>query len=308
MERIEGLVLRAQSGHYQVKTGDKVVFCSLRGRIKYIQRTEEDRFLYADPVAVGDRVLISLTDDENGRIEDILPSKTIFSRRFPGRRKIEQIIVANADQMVVVISIKLPDFNFRFLDRFLIIAESGGLESIICVNKIDLATDEEKQRLASDLKAYEKVSYRTVYTSATEREGIEELCEILKDKFSVFVGASGVGKSSLLNAIQPGLGIKVAEVSEKTRKGKHTTSHVELFFLDFGGQVADTPGVREVAAWDISGYELDAYFVEMEPYLGKCKFSNCAHITEPGCAIKKAVEEGEISCIRYESYKRLVTA
>jgi len=272
-----------------------------------MQRTEEDRFLYADPIAVGDRVLISIMDDENGTIEDILPSKTIFSRRLPGRRQIEQLIAANADQMVVIMSIKLPDFNFRFLDRFLVIAESGELESIICVNKIDLATDEENQRLSIDLKAYEKVGYRTVYTSATERKGIEKLCEMLKDKFSIFVGASGVGKSSLLNTIQPGLGIKVAEVSEKTRRGKHTTSHVELFFLDFGGQAADTPGVREVAAWDISSYELDAYFVEMEPYLGKCKFSDCAHITEPGCAIKKAVEEGEISRIRYESYKRLVT-
>jgi len=268
--------------------------------------TEYDRFLYADPVAVGDRVLITLADDENGTIEDILPSKTIFTRLLPGRRQIEQLIAANADQMVTIMSIKLPDFNFRFLDRFLVIAASGGLDSIICVNKIDLATDEEKQSLANDLTDYEKAGFRTVYTSATEKDGIDELCEMLKNKFSVFVGASGVGKSSLLNAIQPGLGLRVSEVSEKWGKGRHTTSHVELFFLDIGGQVADTPGVREVTAWDISGYELDAYFVEFEPYLGQCKFSDCIHITEPGCAIKEAVEAGEIGRIRYEGYKRLV--
>ena len=305
MKRLEGLVIRAQASNYYVQTKEGVILCRLRGRIKYEQRSEDGRILYADPVAVGDEVIIGSEDLEEGVIEDILPRRTTFSRRLPGRRPIEQIVVANVDQIVAVMSTKMPDFNFRFLDRFLILAEAGGLYSIICVNKMDLATDDERQQLSQDLEAYEKLDYRVIYTSVIKSEGIDELRQALKDQFTVVVGASGVGKSSLLNAIQPGLGLKIAEVSTKTRKGRHTTSHVELFDLDSGGRVADTPGIREVSFWGVAIEELDLYFPEMDEYFGKCKFNDCIHINEPNCAIKEAVEAGKISPIRYESYMRL---
>ncbi|MBM3235364.1 ribosome small subunit-dependent GTPase A [Candidatus Poribacteria bacterium] len=305
MKKLEGLVIRAQASYYSVHTDEGVILCRLAGRLKYYNRTEDGRFLYADPVAVGDKVVISTKDLENGTIEDILPAKTVFSRRLPGKAEIEQIVVTNADQMVAVVSAKMPDMNFRFLDRFIILAEAGELASIVCVNKMDLASDDESQQLYRDLEAYKKLNYRVIYTSIITQEGIDELRQALKDHFTVIVGASGVGKSSLLNAIQPGLGLRVAEVSEKTRKGKHTTTYVELFFLDFGGCVADTPGIREVGLWGVPTEYLELYFPEMAPYLGKCKFNDCIHVYEPGCAIKKAVEEGEISPIRYESYMRL---
>jgi len=305
MKKLEGLVIRAQASYYSVHTDEGVILCRLAGRLKYYNRTEDGRFLYADPVAVGDKVVISTKDLENGTIEDILPAKTVFSRRLPGKAEIEQIVVTNADQMVAVVSAKMPDMNFRFLDRFIILAEAGELASIVCVNKMDLASDDERQQLYRDLEAYKKLNYRVIYTSIITQEGIDELRQALKDHVTVIVGASGVGKSSLLNAIQPGLGLRVAEVSEKTRKGKHTTTYVELFFLDFGGYVADTPGIREVGLWGVPTEYLELYFPEMEPYLGKCKFNDCIHVYEPGCAIKKAVEEGEISPIRYESYMRL---
>lgn len=305
MNKLEGLVIRAQASYYQVHTDEGVILCRLTGRFKYYNRSEDGKFLYADPVAVGDKVVISTQDPENGTIEDVLPPKTVFSRRLPGKEEIEQIVVTNADQMVAVVSTKMPDINFRFLDRFIILAEAGELASIVCVNKMDLVTGEEKQQLYRDLEAYEKLNYHVIYTSIITQEGIDELRQALKDNFTVIVGASGVGKSSLLNAIQPGLGLKVAEVSEKTRKGKHTTSYVELFFLDFGGCVADTPGIREVGLWGVPTEYLELYFPEMESYFGKCKFNNCIHIHEPDCAVKKAVEDGEISPIRYESYVRL---
>jgi len=314
MKKLEGLVIRAQASYYHIHTDEGVILCRLTGRFKYYNRSEDGKFLYADPVAVGDKVVISTKDLENGTIEDVLPPKTVFSRRLPGKEEIEQIVVTNADQMVAVVSTKMPNINFRFLDRFIILAEAGELASIVCVNKMDLVTGEEKQKLYRDLEAYKKLNYRVIYTSIITQEGIDELRQALKDNFTVIVGASGVGKSSLLNAIQPGLGLKVAEVSEKTRKGKHTTNYVELFFLDFGGYedgftgvnlVADTPGIREVGLWGVPTEYLELYFPEMEPYFGKCKFNDCIHIHEPDCAVQKAVEDGEISPVRYESYVRL---
>ncbi|MFQ6043721.1 MAG: ribosome small subunit-dependent GTPase A, partial [Candidatus Poribacteria bacterium] len=224
MKKLEGLVIRAQASYYHVHTDEGLVLCRLSGRLKYYNRSEDGKFLYADPVAVGDEVLVSTKDLESGIIEDILPAKTVFSRRLPGKAEIEQIVVTNADQMLAVVSIKMPEINFRFLDRFIILAEAGELASIVCVNKMDLAPDEEKQRLYRDLEAYKKLNYRVIYTSIITQQGIDELRQTLKDHFTVIVGASGVGKSSLLNAIQPGLGLKVAEVSRKTRKGKHTTA------------------------------------------------------------------------------------
>jgi ribosome biogenesis GTPase len=245
-------------------------------------------------------------DNEEGVIEEILPRRTKFSRRYPGKRDaIEQIVVANADQVVIVLSTRLPDFNLRFLDRFLILAEVGEMAAVVCLNKIDLIDSAERRELRSILSAYEQLGYPVIFTSINHSESIQAFRDALRDRFSVVVGASGVGKSSLLNAVQPGLGLRVGEVGLKTGKGRHTTTLVELFSLEFGGEVADTPGIREVGLWGVDTENLDLYFPEMENYLGKCKYTDCVHLSEPGCAVTEAVNTGEISDVRYMSYVSL---
>ena len=304
----EGRVIRARAGFYDVSHDNLVLRCTLRGTLKKKRRSEAGRRLYADPVAVGDRVIFSQLDHEEGVVEEILPRQTKFSRRYAGRQEeIEQIIVANADQVVAVVSARMPPLNFRTLDRFLILAEAGEMHAIICLNKIDLMDTEQEEQIASTFSIYEKLGYKVVYTSIKIPESIESLKDVLKDKFSVIVGASGVGKSSILNAIQPNLELRTGEVGEKTRKGKHTTTLVELFKLDIVGEVADTPGIREVGLWGVDAEYLEYYFPEMEPFIGKCRYNDCAHVKESDCAIQNAVESGDINPERYRSYVVLKT-
>jgi ribosome biogenesis GTPase len=303
MDRIQGRVIRARNSFYDVQDGGTMLRCQLRGRVKRAQRSAKGRQIYADPVAVGDEVVVTPRDNEEGVIEEILPRRTKFSRRYPGKRDaIEQIVVANADQVVIVLSTRLPDFNLRFLDRFLILAEVGEMDAVVCLNKIDLIDSAERRELRSILSAYEQLGYPVIFTSINHSESIQAFRDALRDRFSVVVGASGVGKSSLLNAVQPGLGLRVGEVGLKTGKGRHTTTLVELFSLEFGGEVADTPGIREVGLWGVDTENLDLYFPEMEPYLGECKYTDCIHVSEPRCAIVDAVNTGKISDVRYQSY------
>ncbi|MCE2393273.1 ribosome small subunit-dependent GTPase A [Candidatus Poribacteria bacterium] len=306
MDTIQGRVIRARTSFYDVQDGDAVLRCQLRGRVKRAQRSAEGRQIYADPVAVGDEVIVTPLDNDEGVIEEILSRRTKFSRRHPGKRDaIEQIVVANADQVVIVLSTRLPDLNYRFLDRFLILAEVGEMDAVVCINKVDLIDVVEQQKLGSILSAYEQLGHPVIFTSINYPQSIEPFRDALRDKFSVIVGASGVGKSSLLNTVQPGLGLRVGEVGLKTGKGRHTTTLVELFCLDFGGEVADTPGIREVGLWGVDTENLDLYFPEMENYLGKCKYTDCVHLSEPGCAVTEAVNTGEISDVRYLSYVSL---
>ena len=306
MDRIQGRVIRARTSFYDVQDHRVVLRCTLRGRVKRAQRSAGGRQIYADPIAVGDEVIATRLDNEEGVIEEILPRRTKFSRRYPGKRDaIEQIVVANADQVITVLSTRLPDLNLRFLDRFLILAEVGEMDAVVCLNKIDLIDSAERQKLRSILSAYEQLGYPVLFTSINQPQTIGAFRDMLRDKFSVIVGASGVGKSSLLNAVQPGLGLRVGEVGLKTRKGRHTTTLVELFSLECGGEVADTPGIREVGFWGVDTENLDLYFTEMESYLGKCKYTDCVHLSEPGCAITQAVDTGEISNLRYRSYVAL---
>jgi ribosome biogenesis GTPase len=290
-----GLIIRAQSGFFDVKTDDGVITAKLRGRLKK-ERME------TDAAALGDRVTVRRTEDDKGVIESIEPRERVLSRKAPGRSEIEQVIVANPNQAVFVFACADPDPNFRFLDRFLVVAERENLPAIICANKVDLVV----MRSAKDeFQLYDRLGYPVLYTSALTGKGVGKLRKVLRDKISVFAGPSGAGKSSLLNAIQPGLGLHTHEISQSTKRGQHTTVVPELLELKDGGFVADTPGLKAFGLWDIESEELDAYFPEMRDLVSQCEFSDCMHVHEPGCAIITAVEEGDIAPERYDSYLRM---
>ncbi len=279
-----------------MQTDDGILVCKLRGRLK--QGSKE-----GDLAAIGDRVFVSPIDVEKGLIEIIEPRQRMISRLAPiPRGEYEQIIIANPDQIVLVFSCAEPAPRMRMLDRFLIIAEEQSIPPLIIANKTDLVSMEFAIELFGP---YADIGYSLIYTSVPKGEGIANLEKELIGKISALAGPSGAGKSSLLNAIQPGLGLTIQKVSQATGKGKHTTVASELFPLEGGGYVADTPGLRALALWDIEPEEIDGYFPEIRPLVAQCQFSDCTHIHEPGCAVVEAVEKGEIHPQRYDSYLRL---
>ena len=302
---LSGIILKAQSGFFTVRTDAGDFVCQLRGRLK---KRRQD----TDLAAIGDHVQISVHPDGAGMIEEIATRGRALARRASsggGRGGLraraaerEQVLVANPDQAVFVFACAEPAPHLRMLDRFIVIAEAARLPAVICANKCDRVTPEAAREL---FKLYPPLGYKVLTTSAITGEGVAEVRDLLRGKLSVLAGPSGVGKSTLLNAVQPGLGLRAREVSRATTKGQHTTVYPELLPLEGGGFVADTPGVRAVALWDIEPEELDGYFVEIKPCVAHCAFSDCTHLHEPGCAVQKAVETGKISASRYESYCRL---
>lgn len=295
-ETLNGLVVRSQSGFLTVTTDKGDFTCRLRGRLKKGE-------LEGDIAAVGDHVTITPHKDGSGVIERVHERKTEFSRVRTGiKREFRQILLANPDQIVIVFAYTNPEPSLRMLDRFLVIAEKENVEALIVANKVDLKQNKSPEEIFG---TYEELGYPVIYTSAYAGEGVNELRERLKDKISALIGPSGVGKSSLLNAVQPGLGLQVKAVSKATSKGRHTTQVRELIRLDVGGYVADTPGIRSLALWDTEPEELDAYFIEMRDRVADCQFSDCTHTHEPGCAVQTAVKTGEITPERYRSYLRL---
>jgi ribosome biogenesis GTPase len=236
-------------------------------------------------------------------IEEVEERRNKISRMAPTPRgEYEQIIIANPDQAILTFACDDPPPNMRMLDRFLIITEEQGIPAVIVANKIDLVG---KRRAKHLFGHYRKLDYPLVYTSAKKGRGIGKLRRILRSKLSVFAGPSGAGKSSLLNAIQPELGLQVSEVSQATGKGRHTTAVRAMFPLKDGGYVADTPGLKALALWDIEPEELDGYFPEIAPLVPECQFTDCTHFDEPGCAVIEAVEQGVVHPQRYDSYLRL---
>jgi ribosome biogenesis GTPase len=236
-------------------------------------------------------------------IEKVHERHSVLARRAPGKAPRAKVIVANVDQVMIVFAAARPEPHLRMLDRFLVICESTGLEAVIVANKIDLTGPE---RAADIFAPYERIGYPVLYTSPKQEIGIDLLEERLRGRISALTGPSGVGKSSLLNAVQPGLALRVASVSDAVQKGQHTTVTAQLVPLELGGYVADTPGLRELGLWGIPEDELDQCFPEFEPYIGECRYTrSCTHTHEPGCAVRGAVESGEISATRYESYRRM---
>jgi ribosome biogenesis GTPase / thiamine phosphate phosphatase len=293
---LRGLIVRSQSGFYTVETETGSVTCHLRGRLKQGKRL-------GDIVAVGDWVQVTTLPSGEGTIETVEPRQHLLSRMAPTPHgEYQQILVANLDQAVFVFSCAKPTLRPGMLDRFLVVAEKQGIPVLIVANKVDLVGMTYAEELFSH---YEPLGYPVIYTSTKSGVGITEIAERLRGKLSVFAGPSGAGKSSLLNSIQPGLGLAVRTVSKMTEKGRHTTVVRQLFRLLDGGYVADTPGLKAMALWDIQTEELDGYFPELRGLVDACQFSDCTHTHEPGCAVLAAVDRGEVHPKRYASYVRM---
>lgn len=293
---MRGIIIRSQSGFYTVQAESGQIVCQLRGRLKQGSRT-------GDIAAVGDWVQVTRIDEKTGMIEEIEPRRRAFVRMAPlPQGEYQQILLANPDQVALVFACAEPSPRFGMLDRYLVIAEEQGVPPMIVANKIDLVGAEAAREMFG---LYADLGYPLVYTSAETGDGVENLHQALTEKVSLLTGPSGVGKSSLLNAMQPGLGLEVRRVSQTTSKGRHTTVFREMFPIEGGGYVVDTPGLKALALWDIEPEELDGYFPELRPLVEGCAFSDCTHVHEPGCAVIDAVEAGEVDLRRYESYLRM---
>lgn len=295
---MQGLVIKSTGSWYQVHAEDGLNYdCRIKGkfRIKGIQTT--------NPIAVGDQVNFELEPNSgNGVIDKLHERKNYIIRKSINLSKQAQIIAANMDQAFLVVTLASPRTSLGFIDRFLATAEAYRIPAILIFNKLDLFNEAGLEILEEYKGIYERIGYPCYTVSALEGTNIGVIEGLLKDKTTLFSGHSGVGKSSLINALLPGQEIKTGEVSEASDKGQHTTTFAEMHTLPFGGYLIDTPGIRELGIFDIRPEELGHYFVEMRAMLNQCRFNNCRHVNEPGCAVIKAVEEGDIDVSRYESY------
>jgi ribosome biogenesis GTPase len=314
---VHGVVLSGTGGIWRVQRDDGVTIeASLRGRVKKSNSGKRaDGSLRRDTISaaadtlkltIGDRVVLEQdSDDAAWAISEILPRRSQLARRNPGGGHGERIVAANVDQVVIVFAAANPEPHPRMLDRFLVIAEANELAARIVINKVELVggAGEARKRWMD----YERAGYTIHYTSVKQREGLEQLHDALAGVVSVLTGPSGVGKSSLLNAMFLGLNLRVGEISESVNKGRHTTVGGFLHPLPGadGGYVADTPGLREVGMWALSPTELDQCFPELRPFLDGCRFADCRHSVEPGCAVRDAVARGDVSKARYESFIKL---
>ncbi len=294
---MEGTVVKIAASACYVDDGETIYECAARGKL-----TESDTG-QSKPLAVGDRVEFREIDEGQGVVERVLPRETKLSRSHPHDPRIEKVMVANVDQVVIVASVKSPPLNPAAIDRFMIAAEAGGLAPLICINKVDLAEDESEYAEVAD--TYRELDLPVILTSAKTGNGVDKLKTFMKDKSTVLAGHSGTGKSSLINAVQPGLELRTGDLTSGG-KGKHVTSNVSLLKLDFGGYVVDTPGTREFSLWDVDKREVQEFFPAIWELAGECKMPDCMHVHEPKCAVQKAVEEGELPEVRYDSYRRIL--
>ncbi|MFC2102911.1 ribosome small subunit-dependent GTPase A [Bacteroidota bacterium] len=308
---IKGLVTKIESkDFYVLSENNETNRCSLRGKLKKEYSLKKDKLFLTDIAVVGDIVEFDASIGETGAINSILPRKNYISRKSPKIKgasyrgeRLEQIIAANIDQAVVQMSFALPKFNNKTLDRFLVACESSQIKPLILINKSDL---DSKNNIEKWKNLYESVGYNVIVTSVVDKNGIQEVYEILQTKKTLFLGQSGVGKSSLLNLLYPELNLKTGTISDYTSKGTHTT--VTSVMIPAGGEtyIIDTPGVREIDPYGIRKEDLPHYFIDFIQYQSSCKFNTCIHDHEPECAIINAVENGDISELRYDSYLRLL--
>lgn len=293
-----GVVIEVSSSLCRVKVNGHHLLCGLRGSLS----AEDTGF--TNVVAVGDRVIVSEEATGQGVVEAVLPRTSALARPDVFYSHLQQLIVANADQLLVVAAWRDPPLWMELIDRYLIAAERHNLRSILCVNKIDLAEDVQQCRVK--VAPYLELGYEVLFTSVVSGEGIDFLRDVLRDKTTVLAGMSGVGKSSLLTAVQPGFQLKVAEVSDDSREGRHTTTQVNLLELEMGGFVVDTPGIREFGLSGLTRGELVRFYPEIATLHGRCRFCDCSHTHEPGCAVKAALRSGRLSEDRYHSYRAIL--
>ncbi|HKY96650.1 MAG TPA: ribosome small subunit-dependent GTPase A [Gemmatimonadaceae bacterium] len=293
----KAIVMSGTGGVWRVRTADgESLEVPMRGRLKKL----DDEAL---KLTVGDEVILEPgSQPGTWAIGEILPRRSQLARRMPGGGHGERIVAANVDQVIIVFAAAKPEPHVRMLDRFLVIAEGNSLDARIIINKIDLVDETETREKFLN---YERAGYPMHFTSVKKQVGLEELHDALAGRTSVLSGPSGVGKSSLLNGMYPGLNLRVGEISESVNKGRHTTVGALLHPLPDAGYVVDTPGLREVGMWGMPSEHLDLCFPEFRPLVDSCRFSDCTHRSEPECGVRAAVESGDVSAERYDSYVKL---
>jgi ribosome biogenesis GTPase len=293
----QAMVVQVSSSMCQVELDGHTLLCGLRGSL-----SAEDTG-YTNVVAVGDKVIVTPDNEEQGIVEKVLPRTSVLSRPDPFYKHLKQAVVANAEQLLIVASWRDPAFWPALIDRYLISAERSNLSSILCVIKVDLADDAADCTAA--IEPYQQLGYQVLLTSATSNVGIAKLREQLSGRITILAGLSGVGKSSLLNAVQPDLQLRTGEISEHLKMGRHTTTQANLFKLDLGAYVIDTPGIRDFGLDGLLRTDLIEYYPNIQQAAARCRFSDCSHIHEPGCAVQAAVREGRLSETRYQSYMQI---
>jgi ribosome biogenesis GTPase len=299
---MNAIVYKSTGSWYVVKSEGKVFNARIKGKFKI------DDITSTNPIAVGDKIEIEMENEGEGSvvINKIIDRKNYITRQSPHNKNQHHIIASNLDQAILFATLKDPKTSQGFIDRFLITSEAYHIPSIIVFNKIDLYKEKEKNKFEEIKNIYENIGYKVMAMSIEKNIGVEEVKNILKDKVTLLTGHSGVGKSSFINFIFPELKLKTQNVSGWSGKGLHTTTFAEMFDLDFGGKIIDTPGLREFALMDITKQELSHYFPEMKALINNCQFNNCLHLNEPGCAVKQAVNEEKIATDRYVSYLTLL--
>jgi ribosome biogenesis GTPase len=298
---VKGLVYKSTGSWYQVKSDEGNFYqCRIKGKLRLsgIRSTS--------PVAVGDRVGFDLDDEAVGVIHTIDQRENYLVRKSVNLSKQLHIIGANIDLVFLVITLKNPETFTTFIDRFLVSAAAFGIETVLLFNKMDQYTEEELERVNELKGLYTSIGYQSVLCSTKSDQGMSELRNLMKDNTSIFSGHSGVGKSTLINTVAPELRLKIGEISEQHGQGQHTTTFAEMFDLSFGGRIIDSPGIRGFGIADIDKEEIARYFKEFFKASENCKFNNCQHLSEPGCAVKSELEEGTIAESRYQSYLSMV--
>ena len=295
---MQGLIIKSTGSWYEVLTDEgNTVKCRIKGKFRTLD------IKTTNPVAVGDRVSIEPEPDQNtGLITELEPRRNYIIRKSVNLSKQAQIIAANLDQAFLIVTLASPRTSLGFIDRFLVTAEAYDIPAMLIFNKLDLFSEEGLEILDLYKQIYETAGYPCFSVSAVQETNLEQVRNLLKDKVTLVSGHSGVGKSTLINALLPGSRLKTGEISDWSDKGKHTTTFAEMFQLPFGGYLIDTPGIRELGIFDIEKQELGRLFPEIRILMESCRFHNCRHINEPGCAVLKALGQGQFESSRYDSY------
>ncbi len=300
---MKGIVIKSTGSWYNVKTEDgRTIQSRMVGKIKL------DDLKLTNPIAVGDEVTLEIEDSEEirGIIKSISPRKNYIVRQSPRKKHQLHFLASNVDQVLLIVTMRNPNLKIGFIDRFLMMTEPYSIPVIIVFNKFDIYTHSDRQNFDILHEIYTDIGYEVMAVSSVKKMGLEAIRAVLHNKITLVAGQSGVGKSTLINAIQPGLGLRTDEISEFTGKGQHTTTFAEMFELTNGGQIIDTPGIKTLSFTHLEVMDVAHNFKEIFEVSSECKFNNCTHRNEPHCAVKAAVEEGSISMFRYQNYQALV--